>query len=79
MGRDADGDITNHIIMAKIKTEEKPPADGPSSTKKKNLVRYPFFFVGKNCNRKSLEEKFENKTSNRLKRNQKYYKRTPEK
>ena len=36
VGRDADGDITNHIVMARTKTEEKHLADGPKSPKKKN-------------------------------------------
>ena len=61
MGRDADGDITNHIVMARTKTEEKHLADGPKSPKKKNSVRYPFHFVEKNYNKKSLEGKFQNK------------------
>ena len=39
VGRDADGDITNHIIMAKTNTEEKHLADGPKLPKKKNSVR----------------------------------------
>ena len=47
VGRDADGDITNHIVMARTKTEEKHLADGPKSPKKKNSVRYPFHFVEK--------------------------------
>ena len=61
VGRDADGDITNHIVMATTKTEEKHLADGPKSPKKKNSVRYPFHFVEKNYNKKSLEGKFQNK------------------
>ena len=61
VGRDADGDITNHIVMARTKTEEKHLADGPKSPKKKNSVRYPFHFVEKNYNKKSLEGKFQNK------------------
>ena len=47
MGRDSDGDITNHIVMARTKTEEKHLADGRKSPKKKNSVRYPFHFVKK--------------------------------
>ena len=58
---DADGDITNHIVMARTKTEEKHLADGPKSPKKKNLVRYPLYYVEKNYNKKSSEEKFQNK------------------
>ena len=60
MGRDAGRDITNHIIMAKTKTEQKHHTQGPKSPKKKNSVRYPFYFVEKNYNKKSLEGKFQN-------------------
>ena len=61
MGRNADGDITNHIVMARTKTEEKHLTDGPKSPKKRNSVRYPFQFVEKNYNKKSLEGKFQSK------------------
>ena len=61
VGRDADGDITNHIVMARTKTEEKHLAERPKSPKKKNSVRYPFYFVEKNHNKKSLEGKFQKK------------------
>ena len=61
VGRDADGEITNHIIMAKTKAEEKQANEGPKSPKKKNSVSYPFSFVEKNYNKKSLEGKFQNK------------------
>ena len=36
VGRDGEGEITNHIIMARHKTEEKRLAEGPKSPKKKN-------------------------------------------
>ena len=61
MGRDADGDIKNHIVTAKTKTEEKQLADGPKSPKKRNSVKYHFYFAEKNYNKKSLEGKFQNK------------------
>ena len=61
VGRDADGEITNHMIMAKTKAEEKQANEGPESPKKKNSVSYPFSFVEKNHNKKSLEGKFQNK------------------
>ena len=48
VGRDADGDITNHMFMARTKPEGKHLAEGPKSSKMKNLVRYPFYFVEKN-------------------------------
>ena len=34
--------------MAETKAEEKHLGDGPQSPKKKNSVRYPFYFVEKN-------------------------------
>ena len=43
VGRDGEGEITNHIIMARNKTEERNlEKDGPKSPKKKNSVGYPF-------------------------------------
>ena len=60
--RDAEGEITNHIVMAKTKTEEKQSGENTKSPKKKNLVRYPFSFVETNHNKKSLEGRFQNKT-----------------
>ena len=35
VGRDAEGDITNHIIMAETKGEEKHIAEGPRPPKEK--------------------------------------------
>ena len=61
VGRDADGEITNHMVMARNKTEERQANEGPKSPKKKNSVSYPFKFVEKNHNKKSLEERFQNK------------------
>ena len=61
VGRDGEGEITNHIIMARNKTEEKKLAEGPKSPKKKNSVSYPFKFREKNHNKKSLEGKFQKK------------------
>ena len=61
VGRDADGEITSHIVMARTKGEEKQTAEGTKSPKKKNSVSYPFQFVEKNHNKKSLEGKFQNK------------------
>ena len=59
--RDGEGEITNHIIMARNKTEEKNLAEGPKSPKKKNSVSYLFEFREKNHNKKSLEGKFQKK------------------
>ena len=61
VGRDADGEITNHMVMAKAKAEEKQLTENQKSPKKKNSVRYLFKFVEKNYNKKSLEGRFQNK------------------
>ena len=61
VGRDAEGEITNHIIMAKTKNEEKQMGEYQKSPKMKNSVRYPFSFVEKNYKKKSLEARFQNK------------------
>ena len=61
VGRDADREITNHIIMARNKTEERQLNEGPKSPKKKNSVRYPFYFIEKNYNKKSLDGRFQKK------------------
>ena len=53
VGPDAEGGITSHRLMARTTTEEKPLNEGSKSPKKKNLVRNPFHFVGKNDNKKS--------------------------
>ena len=58
MGRDADGEVTNHIVMARNKTEERQANEG-SKSPKKNSVSYPFKFVEKNHNKKSLEGRFQ--------------------
>ena len=44
--RDADGEITNHIVMARTKTEERQLA-ADSKSQKINFVRYPFEFLEK--------------------------------
>ena len=61
VGRDAEGEITNHMVMAKTKTEEKQLTEDQKSPEKKNSVRYPFKFVEKNYNKKSLEGRFQTK------------------
>ena len=62
MGRDADWEVTNHMVMAKTKTEEKQAKEALKSPKEKASVRYPFEFVEKNNNKKSLEGKVQKKT-----------------
>ena len=61
VGRDAKDEIINHIVMAKTKNEEKQMGENIKSPKKKNSVRYPFSFVEKNYNKKSLKGRFQNK------------------
>ena len=58
-GRKRKTELTN--IVKDGKTEEKHLAERPKSPKKKNSVRYPFYFVEKNHNKKSLEGKFQKK------------------
>ena len=61
VGRDADGEIINHMVMARTKTEERQLAAETKSPKKRNSVRYPFKFLEKRHNRKSLEGRFQSK------------------
>ena len=61
MCRDAEGEITNHIIIARNKTEENNLTEGPKSSKKKHSVSYPFLFREKNHNKKPLEGKVRKK------------------
>ena len=59
VGGDAEGEVTNHLIMAKTKTEENYLIKGPKSPKKKSWVKYHFQFVEKNNNKKSLDRKLQ--------------------
>ena len=61
VGRDVASEITNHIVMAHTKTEERLLALETESPKKKIPVRNPFNFVEKRHNRQSLEERFQSK------------------
>ena len=65
VGRDAEGEITNHIIMAKTKNEGKQSGESTKSPKKKNSVGYPFSFIEKNHNTYSLEGRFQNRKHRR--------------
>ena len=57
VSRNEEGDVTNYLVMAKTKAEEKAVDKQP---KKKNSVsEFPFKFVEKKYNRKSLEGKFQ--------------------
>ena len=60
VGRDADGENTNHMVMART-TEEQQLAAETKSPKKRNSVRYPFKIFEKRHNRKSLEGRFQSK------------------
>ena len=59
VSRDEEGDVTNYLVMAKTKAEEKAVDKQPK--KKHSVSEYPFKFVEKNYNRKSLEGKFQKK------------------
>ena len=61
VGRDADGEIINHMVMAGTKTEKRQLASDSNSPKKRNPIRYPFNFVEKRQNRKSLEGRLQSK------------------
>ena len=47
VGRDAEGELTNHIIMAKTKNEEKQTGENTKSPTKKISVRYPIYLSKK--------------------------------
>ena len=47
--------------LSLTKNEEKQMGENIKSPKKKDSVRYPFSFVEKNYNKKSLEGRFQNK------------------
>ena len=65
VGSDAEGRITNHIIMAKTKTVEKHLNEGPKSPKKKNSVSYPSYYIRKKFNKK-INKKGNFKTKRKL-------------
>ena len=52
VGRDADGENTNHMVMARTKTKERQLAAETKSPpqKKRSSVRYPFKFFEKRHN-----------------------------
>ena len=61
MGNDADGEITNHMVIARTKTEKRQLASASKSPRKKIPVGSPFNFVEKKHDRKSIEGRFESK------------------
>ena len=52
VGRDAEGEITSHMVMAKTKSEEKQLTESQKSPKKKNFVKYPLKLVEKKLQQK---------------------------
>ena len=55
-----DREVSNHLVMARTKSEEKALAE--KSPKNKNSIgTYPFQFFKKNHNKKSLEGRFQTK------------------
>ena len=54
VGRDADWELTNHMVMVKTKTEEKQANEGQKSPREKASVGYLSKFVEKNHYKKSL-------------------------
>ena len=57
MSRDGEGDITNYLLMAKTKADEKALDKQPKKLDSEHL----FNIVSKHCNRNSLEQKFQKK------------------
>ena len=58
VNRNGEGEVSNHLVMARPKTEKKTLPE--KSPKKKNSVgRYPFHFFEKNHNKISLEGRFQ--------------------
>ena len=49
------------MVMARTKTEERQLASESKSPKKRSSVRYPFKFLEKRHNRKSVEGRFQSK------------------
>ena len=56
--RNGEGEVSNHIVMARTKTEEKALTE-ISPKKKSSVGRYPFRFFEKNQNKISLEGRFQ--------------------
>ena len=61
MGPDAEGELTNHVKMAKTKIEEKQLSEGPKSPKKKKSVDILFHLLKRTITNKSSEGKFQKK------------------
>ena len=63
--------MTNYLLMAKTKAEEKAVDKQPK--KKTSVSKFPFKFVEKNYNRKSLEGKFQRKIQTAISGTERYY------
>ena len=60
VSRNSDGEVSNHIVITRIKTEEKAVTE-KSPKKKSSIIKYPFRFFEKKHNEKSLEGRFQRK------------------
>ena len=60
VSRNSDGEVSNHIVKARTKTEEKAMTE-KSPNKKTSVSEYSFKFFEKNHNKKSLEGRFQRK------------------
>ena len=56
--RNGEGEVSNHIVMARRKPEEKALTE-KSPQKKSSVGRYPFQLFEKNHNKKSSEGRFQ--------------------
>ena len=61
VGGDIEGEITNQMVIARTKTEERQLFLEAKSPKKQIPVRYPFKFVENIPSRKSLQGSFQSK------------------
>ena len=73
VGRDAEGEITNHIIMAKTKNEEKQTGEKIKSTKK-NIRLDILFHFRKELKQKDHRRELPKQNTNRNKGNREYRK-----
>ena len=72
MGRDADGKITNPIVLARAEAEEKQQSEGPKLPIKKYSVSYPFKICRKNPLKEITRGEISKQNTNRNKWNRKY-------
>ena len=65
------------MVVAKTKTDEKKKRDATKFTKNKASVRYPFEYVEKYHNKKSLEGRFQTKIQTAIDGSEKTVKTDP--